>query len=153
MEDMGAESSNEWQWLDNIVHQADTPVNGDRWATIGSVAWQHILPGLSGFLKAFSRSLGCQFIVCTNKRRLDFTLNAKLECPVILIPFNNSLRPNNAYMRRWNRPTLIHIITCRPGDAKPLSKRRTTCHPYWLLGTWINARQISSGCVASASMC
>ena len=39
-----------------------------------------------------------------------------------LIFFINSLRPSDAYMRRWTGSSLVQIIACRLFGAKPLSE-------------------------------
>ena len=52
------------------------------------------------------------------------------NCTQILV---NSLRPSDAYMCQWTRPSLIQIMACRLTGAKPLSEPMMG---YCLLDPW-----------------
>ena len=48
----------------------------------------------------------------------------------------NSLRPNDAYMRHYNKPTLVQIMACRLFGAKPLSEPVLLCWQLMNLISW-----------------
>ena len=66
---------------------------------------------------------------------ISFTIHPNttmvLPCSVLKNdwPFN-SLRPSDAYMRRWTGSWLVQIIACRLFGAKPLSE------PSWNIVNW-----------------
>ena len=47
--------------------------------------------------------------------------NSSLMIMLMIIPCFNSLRPSDAYMRQWTRPSLIQMMACRLISAKPVS--------------------------------
>ena len=59
------------------------------------------------------------------------TSGATVNDKVVIV--YNPLRPSDAYMRQWTRPSLIQIMACRLTGAKPLSEPMPE---YCLLDPW-----------------
>ena len=65
-----------------------------------------------------------------------------IECHFVQALCVNSLRPSDAYMRRWTVPSLFQIMACRLVGAKPLSKPMLKILSIGPLGTNFNELSI-----------